>query len=131
MRLFHALILASLIGVSQEAYQVPLDAMPMEEVPEDYRAWHLAAQTCAAELGGGNVKDFAEIEWWSVPGESFGLYGGEGFAGYFDARPSPPRIYIVDAFHYSESLIRHESLHHALDPVDGHPQPPFDFCETP
>ena len=131
MRLLHAFVFASTLGVSQEAYEVPEGAYLLPKVPPNYREWHRAAQECAESLGAGRMRPFEEIEWWGVPGDFFGLYGGDGFAGYYDSRPRPKRIYIVESWGLDMSLIRHEALHHALEPEIGHPAPPFGFCEYP
>ena len=131
MRLHHGLLLISLLGVSQEAYQVPEGAYRIETAPEAYRAWHEEAQKCSVALGVGAVRPFEEIDWWAVPGPYFALYGADGFAGFYDSRPEMRRIYVLERWMHDKSLIKHESLHHALDPQDGHPEPPFAYCESP
>jgi hypothetical protein len=108
-----------------EPYEVPEGAYRFHP-PAFYREWHAEAVHC---VGRDYYPSFSDVEWWAVPGKNgFKLYGGGPYAGFFDPRPDPDRIYLIAHDLENEGLVKHESTHHALSPDVGHPVPPFGNC---
>jgi hypothetical protein len=112
-------------GSAPEPYEVPEGAYRFHP-PVFYREWHAEAVHC---VGRDYYPSFSDVEWWAVPGkDGFGLYDGGPYAGFFDPRPDPDRIYLLAHDLENEGLVKHEITHHALSPDVGHPVPPFGFC---
>lgn len=104
-------------------YQVPVGAYLIEEPYAIYHEWLAEVVACAGVTG-----KLSAIEIWGVPARAFNLYGQGLFSGYYDARPNPDRVYLVDWDLENEGLVKHEMLHAVADRDGAHPVPPYDYC---
>lgn len=128
MRLLPTLLALLVLGCASAP---ALPSPPLEVPPEAYRfkpypiywTWLREVNECAGT--DGRVED---IEFWAVPSRGFGLYGGSRFAGYFDKRADPDRMYLVEHDRENEGLVKHEFLHQQADTLGTHPTPPYWLC---
>jgi hypothetical protein len=122
-----ALFLLAFAFPGPTPYEVPEGAYRFHPY-EFYRTWHTEMVHC---VGMDGYPSFSDIEWWAVPApQGFHLYGGGPYAGYYDRKTDPDRIYLVDHDLEDEGLVKHEIGHQALPPdlPNAHPVPPYVYC---
>jgi hypothetical protein len=86
--------------------------------PASYRAVWTEAQACT-----GRRRDFNQLRFWWVPGESFEREG-RPLAGYADR----PNIYLAEIYRDHPMVVKHEMIH-VLGVGGGHP-PVFEQCKA-
>jgi len=118
-----------LLSLFQVSWEIPKGAI-LFEPPPVYAEWHAEVMECLAIQ---NAPSYHELEFWKVPaipGEGFIFRGVGILAGYYDTRPEPfARIFLVSYGTDDEKLVKHEMMHHGLEPYVGHSYPPFGLCE--
>lgn len=89
------------------------------EPPARYQELYLEAAECS-----GLEADFERLEWYSVPGTGPFEWRGELVYGLY----SDETIAIAEDALGNEDVVVHELLHAMLDPIQGHPDPPYRAC---
>jgi hypothetical protein len=95
------------------------DASARLDPPAEFLAWWSKTEQCS-----GLHANFARVQWYVVPGDSFSCPGGRCVGHWEDDHT----IYIAEDWLDNEMVVRHEMLHDLID-RPGHPDPPFgDGC---
>lgn len=122
------LLLFFLLASPVQGQAPPARSSPMVHVLPHYHIWALEVQRC---VGHAASKPFDSLEWWVVDtAQGFEYRGGDDWAGYYEPRGpnGRPRIYLVSYGVLDPWLVKHELLHWVLDPISGHPRPPYGVC---
>jgi hypothetical protein len=83
--------------------------------PAEYRSWFASTEACSGLTG-----DFAQLQFYRVPGNEFACPSGMCVARWTDDH----HIFVAEAFVSNEMVLRHEMLHDLIGHA-GHPDPPF------
>ncbi len=111
------LLLAGLTSCMSGVIELPSAATRFVP-PSVYVTWWHIVENCS-----GSVRDFGEVEWYSVPGSSLSIPGSDA-SGVFTSDALGHRILLTAGSREDGGVVRHEMLH-ALLLLRGHPRSAF------